>query len=168
MTLTRIYFHLVIVFVIVIIIVIKSKILTKHISCECKYKFDGRKCNSNQKWNKDKRQCECKNHHICEKDYIWNPATCSCKNGKYLARIINDSVIACDKIMDAVVTKTVTINFSEKNIVCETKAFCILLAFLLITNALLIAVSTYCYLIKYRAKQKHLLLFHVTNNKWTI
>ena len=28
------------------------KTLTKHISCECKYKFDGRKCNSNQKWNK--------------------------------------------------------------------------------------------------------------------
>ena len=30
------------------------KILTKHISCECKYKFDGRKCNLNQMWNNDK------------------------------------------------------------------------------------------------------------------
>ena len=29
----------------------KSKILTKDISCKCKCKFDGRKCNSNQKWN---------------------------------------------------------------------------------------------------------------------
>ena len=28
-----------------------SKILTKHVSCNCKCKFDGRKCNSNQKWN---------------------------------------------------------------------------------------------------------------------
>ena len=27
----------------------QSKILNKDISCECKYKFDGRKCNSNQK-----------------------------------------------------------------------------------------------------------------------
>ena len=27
----------------------ESKILTKHLSCECKYKFDGRKCYSNQK-----------------------------------------------------------------------------------------------------------------------
>ena len=27
----------------------KSKTLTKHMSCECKCKFDGRKCNSNQK-----------------------------------------------------------------------------------------------------------------------
>ena len=25
------------------------KILTEHVSCECKCKFDGRKCNSNQK-----------------------------------------------------------------------------------------------------------------------
>ena len=25
------------------------KTLTKHISCKCKCKFDGRKCNSNQK-----------------------------------------------------------------------------------------------------------------------
>ena len=25
-----------------------SKVLTKHISCECKCRFDGRKCNSNQ------------------------------------------------------------------------------------------------------------------------
>ena len=34
----------------------------------------------------------------------------------------------------------------------------------LITIALLIAVSVYCHLIEYRAKQKHLLPFHVTNN----
>ena len=27
----------------------ESKTLAKHTSCECKYKFDGRKCNSNQK-----------------------------------------------------------------------------------------------------------------------
>ena len=32
----------------------ESKILTKDISCECKCKFDGKKSNSNQKWNNDK------------------------------------------------------------------------------------------------------------------
>ena len=37
----------------------ESNILTKHISCKCKYKFDGRNCYSNQKWNNDKCQCEC-------------------------------------------------------------------------------------------------------------
>ena len=52
-----------------------------------KCKFDGRKCHSNQWWNNDKCRCECKKHHICEKDYIGNPATCSCENGNYLASI---------------------------------------------------------------------------------
>ena len=28
----------------------KSKFLTKYISCKCKCKFDGRRCNSDQKW----------------------------------------------------------------------------------------------------------------------
>ena len=32
----------------------ESKTLTKHISCKCKYKFEGRKCNSDQWWNNDK------------------------------------------------------------------------------------------------------------------
>ena len=32
----------------------ESKTLTKHISCECKCKLDGTKCNSNQWWNNDK------------------------------------------------------------------------------------------------------------------
>ena len=53
----------------------------------------------------------------------------------------------------------------KKNITCKTQNLYILLAFLLITIALLIAVSIYCYLIKYQAKQKHLLPFHVTNDE---
>ena len=32
----------------------KSKALTKDTSCECKYKLDGTKCNSNQWWNNNK------------------------------------------------------------------------------------------------------------------
>ena len=43
--------------------------------------------------------------------------------------------------------------------------FYILLAFLLIALALLIAFSIYSYLIKYWAEQKHLLPFHDTNNE---
>ena len=78
----------------------KSKILAKHISCGCKCKFDGRMCNSNQKWNIDKCWWECKKHCICEKDYIWHLAACSCKNGKYSPSIIGGSVTTCDEIMD--------------------------------------------------------------------
>ena len=32
------------------------KTLRKHISCECKCRFDARKCNSDQWWNNDKCQ----------------------------------------------------------------------------------------------------------------
>ena len=70
----------------------------------------------------------------------------------------------CDEIVEEE-TKTVTTNFDEKNGIYKTKNLYILLAFLLITIALLIAVSIYYYLTKYKAKQKHLLPFHVTNNE---
>ena len=79
----------------------ESKILTKHLSCECKCNFNGRECNANQNWNNGKCRCECEKHHICVKDYIWNPATCSCKRYKYLASIIDNSAITCDEIIDA-------------------------------------------------------------------
>ena len=68
-------------------------------SYKCKCKFDGRKCNSNQGWNNNKCRCECKKLHICEKDYIQNPATCSCKNDKYLASTIDDSLITYDEVI---------------------------------------------------------------------
>ena len=32
----------------------ESKTLTKHVSCQCKCKFDRRKCNSKQWWNNSK------------------------------------------------------------------------------------------------------------------
>ena len=70
----------------------ESKTLRKHISCKCRCKFDGRKCNSDQWWNSNKRQCECKKCQVCEKDYIWNASTCSCETGEYLLSIMDDSV----------------------------------------------------------------------------
>ena len=77
----------------------ESKTLTKHISCKCKCKLDGRKCNSNQKWKNVKCQCECKKHTICKKDYFWNIATCSCEIIKYLANIMDDLVVTCHEII---------------------------------------------------------------------
>ena len=75
-----------------------------------------------------------------KKDYLWNPGTCSCENGRYLASIMDDWVMTCDKIFEEE-TKTVTTNFNEKNVICKTKNVYILLAFLLITITLLIAVE---------------------------
>ena len=74
----------------------ESKTLTKHISWECKCKFDGRKCNPDQWWNNDKCRCQCKKRHVCEKDYVCNPAICSCENRKCLSSIMDDSAITCD------------------------------------------------------------------------
>ena len=116
----------------------ESQTLIKQISCACKCKFHGRKCNSNQKRNNGKCRCRHKNlkeHYLCKKYYIWNSAACSSGNGKYLAFIIIQVFVF------------------------------ILLVLLLITIALLIAVSTYCYLVNYQAKQKHLLPYRLTNNK---
>ena len=57
-----------------------------------------------------------------------------------------------------------------KKVVSKTQNFYILFLFfifsiLLITIALLIDISIYCYLLKYQVKQKQLLSFHVTNNE---
>ena len=35
--------------------------LTKHVACECKCRFDGGKCNSDQWWNYNKCRCELRN-----------------------------------------------------------------------------------------------------------
>ena len=106
---------------------------------------------------------------MCEKNYVFNPTTWSCENGKYLASIMDDSAITCDEITesykeDADVeaksndeTKTIPTNFNEKKITCKMQNFYILLAFLLITIAILISVSIYCYITKYEAKQKQII-----------
>ena len=91
----------------------ESKTLTKHVSCECKCKFDGAKFNN-----------------------IF---------GKYLTSIMDDSAIMCDDIIESYNDE---INLNEKKETCKTGSFYILLAFLLITTILLIAVSIYCYLIE--------------------
>ena len=55
------------------------------------------KLNSDQWSNNIKCWYEYKNHHVCEKDYVWNPATFNCENGKYLASIMDDSAFTCNK-----------------------------------------------------------------------
>ena len=38
----------------------ESKRLTKHISFECKWRFDRKKSNSDWWWNNEKSRCQCK------------------------------------------------------------------------------------------------------------
>ena len=61
--------------------------------------------------------------------------------------------------------------FHESNKYCShvfLKEYLYFNIFLLIALVLLIAFGIYCYLIKYKAKQKHLLSFYATNNKMII
>ena len=69
----------------------EPKTLVKHISCDCKCKFNSTIYNPNQKWNNDICQCECKNYNKSKKYYIWNLS-------KYLKIIADDSKTVCDEI----------------------------------------------------------------------
>ena len=144
------------------------KILTRHISCECKCKFEGTKCNSNQKGNNDRCRCECKNpkeHNACEKDYVWNPATCSCENGERLSRAIDDSVITCDDIINAAdssstnvpenVMSTASINFHNKKVQCKMDCHILHRVLLVIKFLFIIAIICYHYATR-KSKQKNI------------
>ena len=80
---------------------------------------------------------------------------------------MDDLVITCDEVIVPYEEerKTISKNFNEKKGTCKTQKLYILLLFLSITIALLVVVSIYCYLIKYRANWNHLLPFRVTNNE---
>ena len=62
-------------------------------------------------------------HDVCKKYFVWNPAACTCKNDKYLASIIDDSVLTCEEMKESKETKTILKNISK------TKNFYILLFF---------------------------------------
>ena len=65
---------------------------------------------------------------------------------------------------DEIIEETKTVPTKVVLTKCTSTNFYFLLAFLLVTIALLIAVSIYCYLIKHQAKEKLLLPCHYTTN----
>ena len=69
-----------------------------------------------------------------KKNYVWNPATCNCENGKYLASVM-------DKVIFNEIIAGKETSFNEKNITCKIQSSYILITFLLITIALLTAIS---------------------------
>ena len=80
---------------------------------------------SDQLWNIGKCWCKCKKRNVCEKNYVWNSATCSCENGKYLASVIDGSAITCDEIIEShdEEIKTIPTTFNENKATCKTKIF---------------------------------------------
>ena len=81
---------------------------------------------------------------MCKNGILWNSATYSCKNGKYLESIIYDSVPTYDEIIETT-KSTLTKTFPTKTALLNKTStnFYILLAFLSITISLLMAVSIY-------------------------
>ena len=77
---------------------------------------------------------------MCGKDYFWNSAACSCKNGKSAGGIIGDSVVICDEIIDVTKsTLTKTIPTKPVPTKCSWTNFYILLSLL----SIMIAVTIY-------------------------
>ena len=110
-------------------IINESNGLKKHLSCKCKCKFYGKNCSLDQWYNNVKCGCECRKPHVCEKNHILNPATCSCKNGKYLVSIIDDWVNTYDEIMEPCDEEILNYSnkFHWKKVTCKTQKFYILL-----------------------------------------
>ena len=85
-----------------------------------------------------------------QRNCVWNSATCSYKNGKYVGSIIDNSVVICNEIIKE--TKTIpTKSTSIKAVLtkCTSKNFYIVLGFLLNNIPLLIAAIIFCFFIKY-------------------
>ena len=51
-------------------------------------------------------------HHMWKNDYVWNPSTSAIEIDQFLKSIISDSIITCNKVIDA--SENVSINFNEK------------------------------------------------------
>ena len=134
----------------------KAKTLLKHISYDWIWEFNSTPCNSNQKWNNETYQRDCKNYCTSKKDYRWNPNTCICENSKYLKSIPDTSVIACDRIMHAVdvvsakrtntIATNVSINCHSKKVKYKIDCY-ILQTVLLVITLLLIIIGGIRYLV---------------------
>ena len=61
--------------------------------------------------------------YVKKKDYIWDPVTCSCENGKYLASIIDDSVITCDEIIEETKTSPTNLNENKQSVKHKISTF---------------------------------------------
>ena len=141
----------------------EAKTMTKHISCDCKCKFNRTTGNSNLKWNNKTCQCKCKNYRTSKKDYSWDPSTCICENNKYLKNIADTSVIACDEIisaMDMISTKltniiatNVPINSDDKKVRYKIDCY-ILHTYLIVIISLLMIINIFYHYTKHRSKQK--------------
>ena len=132
--------------------------MPKHISCDCKCKFNSTICNPNHKLNNKICQCECKNYRTYTNDYSSNRKTCIYEYDKYLKSIVDTSMIACGEtvsVMDNASIK-MTINFDDKKV--RYKIDCNILYTILLVIILLLIITNICYhYAKHRSNKKVLM-----------
>ena len=123
----------------------EAKTMKKHISCDCKCKFNSTACNSNQKWNDETCQCKCRNYRKCKKDYSWNPSICNREKSKYL-KSIADTVMRYDEIVSVIdiastkITTTIATNVSI-NSDDKKESYCYILSTVLLMIILLLIIT---------------------------
>ena len=126
----------------------ESKILTKHMSCEFKCKFDNRKSNSNKKRKMLNVYVSTKiqKNIMHMKKIILGILLHVAKNGEYLVSSIDDSIITNDKIINdadsvsTTITSTVSTNFHNKKVRCKMDWYVLHAVLLLIILLFIIAI----------------------------
>ena len=79
-----------------------AKMLVKHVSYDCKCKFENTACNSDQNKIMKSANVSAKSYGMYKNNYNWNPSICICENGRYLKHIADTLVIVNNEFMNAV------------------------------------------------------------------
>ena len=99
---------------------------TRHIEwherSKCVCRLDGIVRNDKQRWNEDKRRCECKeliDKRVCDKGYDQNPGNCKCECDKSccIGEYINYEIYKCRKKLVDPLIEECTVNINETSLV---------------------------------------------------
>ena len=121
-----------------------------HKTCKRKCKFGANVCNNKQRWNKDKRRCECKeliDKGLCNKGFIWNPSNCECECdkasdvGEYLdyenckcrKKLVDQLVDECTETIEEVKIAKITLAENENSYKCSSCTVYIMLMIVVFT-----------------------------------
>ena len=113
----------------------ESKSVVKHVSCNCKCKFNGIKYNSKQKWNNEQCQCECKktSKNICMREIMYRILAYVLVGDKKLEmdQYLNYCICRKQVVENLIITCEVEM-LNATNKTCSTKNLYFLLCLLLL------------------------------------
>ena len=78
---------------------IDAKTLAKHVTYDCKCKFENTACNSNQNGIMKSANVSAKSYGMHKNNFNWNPSICICENERYSKSNADTSVLVCDEII---------------------------------------------------------------------